>query len=171
AIKEKCLRLATEREPREMPDKLPSALRFLGDRDRLRVLASDKTWSLTVRASALQELAGIENIPPRALVEQYRELIREHPTNSAPVWAAAKALERQNQGGDALQVIDEWLKVDPEQDLTWAAIMSMKSRLLRKQKKYKEAWEFAKRAAMTWKEDCLEEAALALIDLGRFGGA
>src|SRR5262249_29433519 len=60
---------------------------------------------------------------------------------------------------------------DPEEDLTWAAIISQKSRLLRKQRKFKEAWEYAKRAAMTWKEECLEEAAFALMDLGRWDDA
>lgn len=171
AIKEQCLRLATEREPREMAENLPSALRFLGDRDRLRALASDKTWSLGVRTSALQELARLETIEPRILVDRYRELIREDPRESGPVWAAAEALERQNRIGDALQVVDEWLKVYPKEDLTWASVTSLKSRLLRKQRRFKEAWEHAKRAAITWKGDCLEEAALALIDLGRLDDA
>jgi len=170
AIKERCLRLATERGPHEVLY-LPKALRFLGNRDRLRALVSDKTWSLGVRTSALQELAGLENIEPRILIERFRELIREDPKDNGPVWAAAITLESHSQISGALQVIDEWLKVYPEEDLTWAAMTSLKSRLLRKQGKFKEAWEYARRAAATWKADCLEEAALALIDLGRLDDA
>jgi tetratricopeptide (TPR) repeat protein len=104
-------------------------------------------------------------------VDRFRELIREDPAESGPLWAAVGVLEKQDQIDSALQLIDEWLQGHGERDLTWAGVTSLKSRLLRKRGRFQEAWNVAQTAAMTWKADCLEEASLALIDLGRLDEA
>jgi hypothetical protein len=171
AIMEQCLRLGTERGPRELGTDLPWALGFLGDEVGLRALARDKTWPSTVRVLAVQEQARLEKTEPRILLDQFRELIREDPTEGEPVRAAVGILEKQEQIESALLLINEWIKVHAEQDLTWAGVTSLKSRLLRKQGRFREAWDVAQPAAMTWKAECLEEAALALVDLARMDEA
>jgi len=67
--------------------------------------------------------------------------------------------------------MDEWVKAHGERDLAWAGVMSLKSRLLRKRGKFQEALKAASAAAESGKEECLEERALALIDLGRLDEA
>jgi tetratricopeptide (TPR) repeat protein len=166
-IMEQCLRLATERGPRELGQDLPWALRFLGDRSRLRALSGDKTWPTSVRSSALWSQTQLDKIDPEVLAGRYTELIREDPAHDGPLRAAVGILEERGQLEKAQQLVDEWLAAHGEQDLWSAGVTSLKSRLLRKRGRFREAWEIAETVAGTWKEDCLEEAALALLDLGR----
>ncbi len=167
AIVEQCLRLAVERGPRQVGRELPWALRFLGDRARLDALSGDKTWPTFVRSSALWYLAQMEKTDRDVLVGRYAELVREDPANDGPLRAAVGILEERGQLEKAQQLVDEWLAAHREHDLWWAGVTSVKSRLLRKRGRFREAWEIAETSAGTWKADCLEEAALALLDLGR----
>jgi len=167
AITEQCMRLSAKRCPRELDSDLPWALRFVGDSDGLRALVSDKAWPSATRSSALQELATLEKIDARTLVDPMRDLIREDSADSRPLRAAVELLEKQDQIEEALKLIDSWLDAHAEHDLQRAGVASLKSRLLRKQGRVQEAWEIARVAAETWKAECLEEATLALLDLGR----
>ena len=166
-IMEQCFRLAAERGPRELGQEFPRALRLLGDASRLRALSDDKTWPTSVRASSLSYLAELEKGDPDVLVGRYAELVREDPSNVAPLRAAVGILEKRGQLEKATGLVDEWLAAYEEHDLTWAGVTSLKSRLFRKRGRFQEAWETAKTSVDTWKADCLEEAALALLDLGR----
>ena len=167
AITEQCMRLASKRCPRELDGDLPWALRFIGDSDALRALAGDKAWPAATRSSAMQELAKMEKVDAQNLVASIRELIREDPADSRPLRAAVEILEKEGQSDAALQLIDAWLGAQRDHDLQWAGVASLKSKLLRKRGKYREAWEIAQVAAETGKAECLEEATLVLLDLGR----
>ncbi len=171
AIMEQCMRLAAERCPREVGRDLPWFLRFLGDRARLTALAGDKTWPAFVRSSALSSLAQMEKPDPDVLAGRYAELIREDPGNDEALRTAVGLLEEEGQLEKAGQLVNEWLAAHGEHDLKWAGVTSLESRLLRKRGRFREAWEVAETAAGTWKEECLEEASLALLDLGRRGEA
>ena len=166
-IVEQCMRLSAKRCPRELDADLPWALRFIGDADGLRSLANDKAWPAATRSAALTQLAALESIDTQTLLGPMRELIREDPSDSRPLRAAVEILEKEDQTEAALQLIDAWMAAHPEPDLQWAGVASLKSRLLRKQGKFKEAWKVAQPAAETWKAECLEEATLVLLDLGR----
>ncbi len=170
-IAEQCMRLSAKRCPRELDGDLPWALRFLGDPGGLRALANDKAWSAATRSSAFQELAKLEGIDSRTLLVPMRELIREDPSDNKTLRAAVAILEKEDQIEAALQLIDSWLDAHPESDLQWAGVASLKSRLLRKRGRIQEAWKFSQPAAETWKAECLEEAALTLLDLGRVDDA
>ena len=164
------MRLSAKRCPRELDADLPWALHFIGDADGLRSLANDKAWPAATRSAALTQLAELESTDTQALLGPMRELIREDPSESRPLRAAVEILEKEDkedQTEAALQLIDAWMAAHPEPDLQWAGVASLKSRLLRKQGKFKEAWKVAQPAAETWKAECLEEAALVLLDLGR----
>jgi tetratricopeptide (TPR) repeat protein len=80
-------------------------------------------------------------------------------------------LENRDEIDDALRLINRWLMDGRPHDLAWAGVASMKSRLLRRKGKFDEAWRVAQDPARTWRADCLEEGALALIDLGRLQDA
>jgi tetratricopeptide (TPR) repeat protein len=168
---EQCLRLAIERAPRGVGRDLPWALRFLGEQSRLGALSEDKSWPTFVRSSALWYLAQMEKVDPDVLAGRYVELIREDPANDEPLRAAVGILEERGQLPKAQQLVDKWLDAHGKKDLKWAGVTSLKSRLLRKSGRFQEAWEIAKTSADTWKEDCLEEAAHALLDLGRLDEA
>jgi len=171
AIMERCGRPAAKRGPRELETDLPWVLRFIGDSDGLRALANDKTWSSRIRSGAIRQLAEMEKSDLTALIEPMRELIREDPSDSAALYAAVEILEKRDRIDEALRLIDTWIAAHAERDLRWAGVAALKSRLLRKRGRYREAWEIARPAAETWKAECLEEAALALLDLGRVDDA
>jgi hypothetical protein len=88
ALMEQCMRLASERGPRQVGQDLPWFLRFLGNRVALRTLAKDKTWPSALRSSAFKELAGLEDLDPQILMDQFQELIRGDPADSGPLWDA-----------------------------------------------------------------------------------
>jgi tetratricopeptide (TPR) repeat protein len=171
AIMERCGRPAAKRGPRELETDLPWVLRFIGDSDGLRALANDKTWSSRIRSGAIQQLAEMEKSDLTALIEPMRELIREDRSDSAALYAAVEILEKRDRIDEALRLIDTWIAAHAERDLRWAGVAALKSRLLRKRGRYRDAWEIARPAAETWKAECLEEAALALLDLGRVDNA
>ena len=167
AIMERCMRLSAKRGPRELDGDLPWALRFLGDAEALMALARNRTWPARIRSSAIQQLAELEKTDAAALVEPMRELVREDPSDSGPIRATAAILEKRDRTEEALALIDHWLEAHPDADLARAGVASTKSRLLRRQRRYREAWEIARAAAQTEKAECLEEATYALLDLGR----
>jgi len=172
AIREQTMRLAVRRNPRWLGTDLPWALHELGDENGLRALAADRTSSSAVRSAALQYvLFGAKGADERKLLDRVLELVREYPLDMTPLEAAVGSLEKRGEIESALRLIDSWLKTHVEHDLEWARMTSSKSRLLRKQGKPKEAWKFASEAVQSWKEDCMEEAALTLIDLGRLDEA
>lgn len=171
SIVEQSLRLATQRGPRSVGDDLPWALRLLGDRAGLRALSHDKTWATRIRSLALEELIGLEKTEPREIVQQFRELLREDPAESETVRTAVRVLEKPEQIDILSRFLDEWLGTQPKHDLGWASVTSSKSRLLRKRGRFREALPIAQTAAETGAGECLEEEALALIDLGRLDEA
>ena len=170
-IVEQCMRLSAKRCPRELDSDLPWALAFTGDGAALRALANDETWSVSTRSAALTKLAALQGVEARTLIGPMRDLIREDPSESRPLRAAVEILEKEDQTEAALELIDAWIAAHAAADLHWAGVAAVKSRLLRKQGKYKEAWKVAEPAAETWKAECMIEGALALLDLGRVDDA
>jgi tetratricopeptide (TPR) repeat protein len=164
---EQCMRVAAKESPRELGQDLPWALRFVGDRSALSALAKHTGWPVAVRAAALYELFELKAIDSTALASGARELMREDPAHSDTLLSAVQVLEREEKRAAALDLIDEWLQRHPSETLERASLSSTKSRLLRQQNKPQEAWPIAQAAAETWKEDCLWEATLTLLDLGR----
>lgn len=77
-------------------------------------------------------------------------------------------LEKLGRSHDADRAIDEWLATrGPSAGLGYPAMLAFKSQRLRRQGRLAEAWQVIEPAIDTWKNDCLEEATLVLLELKR----
>jgi tetratricopeptide (TPR) repeat protein len=171
SLVEQFFREAVRRAPRQTSSDVPWALGFLGDDQGLRALARDRTWSSRIRVSALQQIERREKKGSKELVADYQALLRENPTGTGALRPLIELLETRNEIDPALRIVDSWLSHYPDRDLAWAGMTSVKSRLLRKQGRLQEAWKSAEAAARSWKWECMQEASLVLIELGRLDEA
>src|SRR5262249_47686708 len=80
-------------------------------------------------------------------------------------------LEKLGDFEKALELTNSWLKAHQQGDLALFDVISLKSRLLRRQGRFREALRFSEVAAKGGTQESLEEAVPTLIDLGRVDSA
>lgn len=138
-----------------------------GDRERLWEIARGKDGSPLTRGWALRSLYKLDRSLSPAVRDEYERLMCEE-TESGLVGSWVDVLTSEKELPAALAAIRRWTACRAEKnDLSSAWAAAVEARLLRETGKPQEAWTVIEPWVQTWKGDVMQQAALALADLGR----
>jgi tetratricopeptide (TPR) repeat protein len=162
---------AAQRDPGALNEpQLAFVVANLKDNALLWRMANRVDLPAGTRATVLERLAEVAPDQATAVVAALRTLADGTGPGESDivVKSLVEVFEKLGRSHDADRVVDEWLATrGPSAGLGYPAMLAFKAQRLRRQGHFSEAWQVIEPAIDTWKGDCLEEAALVLLELKR----
>jgi len=152
------------------PGELAFVLDNVKDANLLWTIAERSDLGTGSRATALLHLLDADSVRAETALAQLRNLAGHASVDASMgltlnvVWA----LEKLGRRAEAEKALNDWLESHgPDAGLVYDAMVSYKAERLRDAGHPAEALEVIRPVVSSWKEDCLHEAALDLLALGR----